>query len=160
MMDKYQVRDGSRLLTFDGELLGRISSQRPNVPRWTEMSIYKTVGGSYVLEKVGRSIVTHMPGCSEVFSDLPRFQDAHPGDDPDDYEFHSCVPTEYDFPSLLVEEDRYWAIISEDTDKIVDALYRRRDNSRHLPRISIELLEKVSANHPPFGNDWKVEHIA
>lgn len=160
-MTEYQVRDGSRLLTFEGQRLGHISSRRPGIARWTEMTVYKTVGGSYVLEKVGRSILTHSPGCSAILSELPRFQDAHPGDDPDeDYEYHDCVPDVYDFPSLLAEEDRYWAIISDDPAKIVDALYRRREGTRHLPRISIELLEEISANHPEFGTDWKTEHIA
>lgn len=156
----YQVRDGSRLLTFEGELLGSISSRRDD-PRWTEMAVYRTVGGSYVLEKVGRSVLTHMPGCPEIIGNIPRFQAAHPGDDPDDgYVYHHCVPDIYDFTQLLVEEDRYWAVIAKDPANIVDALYRRRQGTRHLPRIGIELLEQVSEADPQFGAQWRVEHIA
>jgi hypothetical protein len=125
------------------------------------MSVYLTVGGSYVVEKVGRSIVTHMPGCPEIIGKLPRFQAAHPGDDPDEgYEYHDCVPTEYDFTVLLAEEDRYWAIVANNPTKIVDALYRHRDGTRHLPAISRTLLDQVVDNHPDFGTSWKTERIA
>jgi hypothetical protein len=156
-MRSYQVRDGSRLISFDGDLLGHISSARPGTPRWTEMSIYRTKGNSYVLEKVGRSVVTHMEGCVGIIG----FQAAHPGDDPDiGYTYHDCVPDEYDFTKLLVEEDRFWAIIAEDPERIVEALYRRREGVRHLPRISLDLLGRVSDIDPSFGSSWRVEHIA
>ena len=56
----YEVRDGSRLITFDGVLLGAVSSKRPSSPRWSEYHLYRTEGGVYVLEKVGRSTVVHM----------------------------------------------------------------------------------------------------
>lgn len=160
MPDKHQVRDGPRLITFEGEILGSVSSRRDNAARWTEMSIFKTIGGQYVLEKVGRSVRTHVRGCSEILSELPRFQDEHPGDDPDvGYEFHTCVPTEYDFTQLLVEEDRYWATITSDPEKIVDALYRKKPGSRHLPRVSLDLLEAAEVNDQAIGASWRVEQI-
>lgn len=142
-------------------MLGTISSRRDE-PRWTEMSIYRTAGGSYVLEKVGRSVVTHMPGCREILGRIPRFQTAHPGADPDvGFSYHDCVPEEYDFTELLVEEDRYWAVDSKNAEAIVDALYRRRQGTRHMPRIGIDLLEQVSHLDPAFDEaQWRVEHIA
>jgi hypothetical protein len=161
MSDTYQVRDGSRLITFDGVLLGYISSQRASNPRWTEMTIYKTAGGSYVLEKVGKSLVTHMPGCKEIKGRYPRFQEAHPGDDPDDgYVYCACVPSTYDFTRLLAEEDRYWAMVAQEPARVVDALHRKREGEQHLPRIALQLLEQVSLADPSFGMDWRVERIA
>lgn len=157
----HQVRDGSRLITFDGEKLGFSSSERDGVPRWTEMTVYLTDGGSYVLEKVGRSLVCHMPGCNEI-DQLPRFQEQHPGDDPDNgYVFHEeCVPETYDFTRLLIEENRYWALVTKEPKEILEALERRRDGIRTLPRIGMELLEQVSGTHPDFGDFWRTEHIA
>jgi hypothetical protein len=161
MGDTYQVRDGPRLITFDGVLLGFVSSQRTGNPRWTEMSIYKTTGGTYVLEKVGRSTVTHMPGCPDIVGKIPRFQEVHAGDDPDvGYQYHTCVPQEYDFTRLLAEEDRYWAMVAEEPARVTEALYRRREGERHLPRISLDLLEVVSRSDPSFGMDWRVERIS
>lgn len=162
MTTPHQVRDGSRLLTFEGDLLGCVSSRRDGAPRWTEMSIYKTHGtGSYVLEKVGLSVVTHVEGCPGIIDPpLPRFQEEHPGADPDDgFEYDDCVPEEYDFTKLLVERTRYWSTISDQPDKIVDALYRLRDGVRTMPRISLALLEDVSKADPSFGEGWRVEVI-
>lgn len=160
-MAAHVVNNGSLRISFEGELLGKISSRKPHSTRWTEMSVYHTVGGKYVLEKVGRSIVTHVPGCTEIIGDIPRFQAAHPGDDPDvGYEYHSCVGDEYDFTTLLVEEDRYWSTIADHPSSIVDALYRRKNGSRHLPRISLDLLELISSADPSFGSSWRIEHIA
>ena len=156
----HQVRDGSRLLTFEGECLASISSRNAS-PRWTELTVYRTAGGFYVLEKIGRSVVTHMPGCPSILGKIPRFQSAHPGDDPDvGYEYHDCVPDEYDFTVLLVEADRYWATISEDPSHIVDALHRKREGSRHLTRLALDLLDRVALADPGFGTDWRVQHIA
>jgi hypothetical protein len=161
MTDTYQVRDGSRLITFTGQRLGFISSQRDGNPRWTEMSVYKTDGGTYVLEKVGKSLVMHWPGCPDIKGEIPRFQEAHPGDDPDDgYTFHDCVPEEYDFTKLLVEEDRYWSMVADMPERVVEALYRRREGSTHLPRIAMDLLEQVSTSDPAFGLGWRVAQIS
>ncbi len=161
MPEQHQVRDGPRLIQFNGSMLGSVTSRRGDAPRWTELRLYKTESSTYVLEKVGRSIVMHMPGCSEILGQIPRFQDAHPGDDPDvGYEYHACVPEEYDFTALLVEEDRYWAVITEDPQMVVEALYRRKGSARHLTRSALDLLAQVGSRDPVLEQAWRVEHIS
>jgi len=160
-LTQYQVQDGSRVLTFDGVLLGSASSKRSGSPRWSELRLYKTTGGSYVLEKIGRSTVLHEPGCSSIIGVIPRFEDEHPGDDPDDgYWYDDCVPEMYDLTKLLVEKDRHWALIADDPAQVVDALYRRKDGARHLPRLSIELLEKVMKEDEAIAGSYMVERIS
>ncbi len=160
-----QVRDGNRLLTFDGELLASISSRESvSKDRWTDMSVYRTTGGSYILEKVGRSVRLHMPGCSEIINDLPLFQQEHPGEDPEEgYSWcEACSPPigeEYDFPSLLVESNRYWATISTDPEVIIDALWRKREGYRRLPRISVQLLTDLCLVEPAFET-WRTERVS
>lgn len=159
-----QVRDGNRLLTFDGKLLAAISSREPGKDRWTEMSVFQTTGGSYILEKVGASIRLHMPGCSEIIKDLPLFQQEHPGEDPE-VGFSWCelcsppIGEEYDFPSLLVEENRYWATVSDDPKVIIDALYRKREGYTRLPRISVKLLEDLEQVDPAY-KIWRTEKVS
>jgi len=152
----FQARDRTRLLTFDGVKLASVSSRTgDDQDRWTEMSLYLTDGGQYILEKVGRSVITHVPGCPEIIGEIPRFQDAHPGDDPDiGYTFHGCVPETYDFTELLSEEDRFWAAISTDPREIVDALYRRQREARFLPRISVLLIEEAIKHDEALGASW------
>lgn len=156
----YQVRDGRRLIEFTGRMLGEVSSRRGDAPRWTELRLYRTDGDTYILEKIGRSIVMHMPGCPDIIGDIPRFQDAHPGKDPDNgFEFHVCVPEEYDFTVLLVEEDRYWATITSDPENVVEALYRRKGSARHLTRAALDLLEQIGDSDPELEAVWRVERV-
>ena len=158
--DMKQVRDGSRLISFRGKLTAEVSSERPGASRWQELRLFRTDGGSYVLEKVGRSVLTHMPGCPRIIGKLPRFQEAYPGGDPEDgFWYDDCVPETYDFPQLLVEEDRFWAIIAEEPDQIVEALYRKKQGSRQLPRISLDLLEQAAKEDPAIGDAYLVEKI-
>jgi hypothetical protein len=159
-----QVRDGHRLLTFDGQLLAAVSSRDGEKDRWTEMRVYQTNGGSYILEKVGRSVRLHMPGCDDILKDLPLFQQAHPGEDPD-YGYSWCekcsppIGEEYDFTTLLVEEDRYWATLSTDPEVIIDALWRKREGYRRLPHISVQLLTALSRVDPAFDS-WRTEKVS
>lgn len=161
-----QVRDGNRLLTFDGRLLASISSREsPDKDRWTQMSVYLTQGGSYILEKVGRSVRLHIPGCGDALKDLPLFQQEHPGDDPEDGYYSWCnlcspsIGEEYDFTTLLVERDRFWATISTDPDVIIDALWRKREGYKRLPRISVQLLTDLCLVDPKFES-WRTEKVS
>lgn len=159
-INTYSVRDGTRLLTFDGVLVAHISSRRPTSPRWTEMSLYRTQGGTYVYEKIGRSRVVHMPGCPRIVQPLPRFQESRPGDDPDEgYEFCNCVPAEYDFTQLLAEEDRHSIVMSEDATAIVDAFYVKRHGRRELPQMAASLLEQAVANDSEIARNIMTEEF-
>lgn len=54
---EFTVHDRDRELTFTGVLLGRSSSQAPGKRRWSEVTIYRTEAGKYVVEGVGRTNV-------------------------------------------------------------------------------------------------------
>lgn len=152
MTDTHTVVDGAKLLTFEGELLAHISSRRPHSPRWTEMSMYRTRGGTYVYEKIGRSRVVHMPGCSKIVQPLPRFQEARAGEDPDEgYDFCGCVPEEYDFTQLLAEEDRHATVLADDPASLVESLYERRNGTRRIPQMAASLLAEAMAKDPELG---------
>jgi hypothetical protein len=62
----YQVKDGSRTLQFNGSLLGKSSSWRRGSTRWIEFELYQTENGSYVLSRVGVSLIYHGAACSLV----------------------------------------------------------------------------------------------
>jgi hypothetical protein len=51
-------RTGALDLEFEGTVLTDLSSQEDNIPRWTEIRIYKTSRGSYVTEMVGATTVS------------------------------------------------------------------------------------------------------
>lgn len=56
---QYQVRDGERVIEFDGDVLATATSKARGKSRWIELTLYKTVAGTYVLHGTGRSIVSN-----------------------------------------------------------------------------------------------------
>lgn len=58
-MEEYRlIRDGARSLKFRGAVLGEASSHDhsgPNQNRWTEVAIYRTICGNYVVKILGRT---------------------------------------------------------------------------------------------------------
>lgn len=57
-MTPHEVRDGDRVLEFDGHVVAQSSSRTDGRPRWIEFTLYETSGGKYVLHRVGRTVVT------------------------------------------------------------------------------------------------------
>lgn len=49
------ARGGEPQLAFDGTQLARVSSVAPGKQRWTELTLYETNAGSYVVQTVARS---------------------------------------------------------------------------------------------------------
>ena len=59
-----EINDGSRTLQFSGALLGKSSSKRSDSTRWIEFELYRTDNGSYILSRVGVSIMYHTAACT------------------------------------------------------------------------------------------------
>ena len=57
------TNDGQRDVQFNGEHIGRASSERVAVDRWTEINIYRTVQGSKIVQ---------VRGCSRVEGETNR----------------------------------------------------------------------------------------
>ena len=55
----FEVKDSARTLQFSGKLLSESSSWRRDSTRWIEFALYKTDNGSYVLSRIGVSIIYH-----------------------------------------------------------------------------------------------------
>lgn len=64
MSDHFIVQDRLREIEFSGRELGRATTEKDDSLRWTEIVIYKTSGGKYIIERLGRSLIYHVPGES------------------------------------------------------------------------------------------------
>ena len=64
-----------------------------------------------------------------------------------------------DITSLLVEANRYWAIIAEDPAQIVDSLYRRKNGARSMPRMSLDLLDEAGRADPAILDSFRAEFV-
>jgi hypothetical protein len=154
----YEVRDGARTLQFEGELLGASSSRRRDSIRWIEFKLYKTENGSYILSRIGVSLVFHSGACELVskyglhdalVSSLDR------GAVPCDI----CAPT-MEAQLVFPEKYRYWAQVSEEPQAVIDALYKHDiGGSRYLTWVARRVLEESADNDPDIDNVYRVEHI-
>jgi len=152
------VRDGSRTLQFNGTLLGSASSQRHDSTRWIEFELYRTENGSYVLSRIGVSVVYHGAACHLV----KRYSLV---DTPVDSSHHGLVPCELCKPSLSAgiifpEKNRYWAQVSDDANAVLEALYQYdASGARYLTNVAQRLLEAASSADKHIESVYKVELI-
>lgn len=69
-METHEARDHDRVMRFTGTLLGEGTSREPGKPRWTEVRVWRTEAGSYVVEVVGRStLVGEVDRCRAQVSE-------------------------------------------------------------------------------------------
>lgn len=153
-----EVKDGSRTLKFNGRLLGKSSSWRRGSQRWIEFELYKTENGSYVLSRVGVSVIYHAAACplvkryglQEVSVDELR-EDVTPCDE--------CRPS---FAAEIVfpEKHRYWAQVSDDPNAVLEALYKYDNGgAKYLTHVAQRLLEEASNLDKGIEAVYKIEMI-
>ena len=58
-MDTIRVQDKYDMVEFRGVQLADVSTETPSSVRWTEISIYRTEAGRYIIHRVGRSVLYH-----------------------------------------------------------------------------------------------------
>lgn len=94
----FHVRNQLEVIEFDGNMISGATTERANDPRWTEINIYKTTGGSYVIHRIGRSVVYHVRGseCNYgIATNVTKLpEDAEP-----------CATCQPGFPDELDAED-------------------------------------------------------
>lgn len=80
----YEVESADRVIKFRGELIADVVSQPANLPRWTEMELFRLTDGTgrYVVHIIGCSVLYHThnsdcnAGIGTRLADLP--EDAEP----------------------------------------------------------------------------------
>ena len=143
-MEEWFARDGVRVLRFSGERVGHASSARHGAQRWSELTLYRTAGGEYILQKTGRSTVAHRPECELVNHRMPSWLEAK-----EEGKVHRtpcvlCTPVCGDKmdPHTRFEPQRYTVVRSPDLDGIIGYLSDGRTLSA-LPRVVTRLLEQA-----------------
>lgn len=152
------VKDGARTLQFNGELLGKSSSWRRGSTRWIEFELYRTESGSYVLSRIGVSLVYHGAACPLVkryglqeisFDSLVK----------DSLPCEQCQPSS-EADLVFPEKHRYWAQVSEEPDAVLDALYKYDDGgARYLTNVAQRLLETASEKDSKIESIYRIEVI-
>lgn len=154
----FEVKDSSRTLQFNGRLLSESSSWRRGSTRWIEFELYKTENGSYILSRVGVSVIFHGAACplvkryglNEVHAKELK-EEALPCED--------CNPSR-SAVMVFPEKYRYWAQVSEDPNAVLEALYKYDNGgARYLTKVAERLLQDAAEVDKGIESIYKVELI-
>jgi hypothetical protein len=154
----FEVKDGARTLQFNGKLLGKSTSWRRGSIRWIEFELYRTESGSYILSRIGVSLIFHGAACSLVrrygLQDT-NISNLRKGAIPCD----ECRPTD-SLDLVFPEKNRYWAQVSEEASAVLDALYKFDEGgARYLTNVAQRLLEEASDNDSGIDSIYRIEVI-
>lgn len=157
----HAVRDGTRTLQFDGTLLAQSTSEKTDSTRWVEFSLYKTLSGSYILERIGRSMLFHTKTCSVAARNSlkPLPYTALPEDA---LACELCIPDEDRLTDdeVYPERPRFFAQVSDSPHAVVEALMKYDGNgTRYLTRVAERLLEQAAQVDDEVRDAFLVEKI-
>lgn len=153
---RYKVNDQYQVLEFEGVKIGEASTEVEDQPRWTEITIYRTVGGSYIVHRVGVSLVYHRSGPQSCSSGVGKSVRELLADNDRDYEpCDKCQPGDLDDldrgSRVRVETDRHSAE-AVGIDKLVGALTLRRQNgSEYVSNVAQNALTEAIHNDPELA---------
>lgn len=153
-----EVKDGDRTLQFNGTLLAKSSSKRRGSTRWIEFELYRTESGSYILSRIGVSLVFHGAACTLVKryglqekSNSVLEAGAIPCEE--------CQPDDM-LDLVFPEKYRHWAQISEKADAVLEALYKYDDNgARYLTGVAQRLLQDAAKVDSKVADVYNYEII-
>ena len=153
----HRVRDVNRTLEFEGELLSHSSSWRPGAQRWVEFFLYKTTSGTYVLSRVGLSLLYHRTECSVAKRNKLKLSDGA-GLDADAQGCDICQPDPVG--TVCAEEPRYWAQVCSDASGVVESCWKYDEHGAHYyTLVARRLLEEASKKDETIGSAYYIEHI-
>jgi hypothetical protein len=154
----YEVKDGARTLQFNGSILGKSTSWRRGSTRWIEFELYRTESGSYILSRVGVSLVYHGAACRLVHTyKLQEISYTKLVNDSIPCEL--CSPDE-SASLVFPEKHRYWAQVSEEPEAVLEALYKYDDGgARYLTNVAQRLLETAAEKDSAIDSIYKIEVI-
>jgi hypothetical protein len=123
MLD-YDLPSGDHRVRFTGTILAQKSSKQGRDDlRWTEIEIYRTAAGNYIVHKVGRSVVVHKPDRDCTSGEPYNYRTFDAG-------VHACPRCVPDLsqvvplaPRLFRETDRHTVHVSETARGAVESCY-------------------------------------
>lgn len=154
----YSVKDGDRTLQFNGTALARSSSERKGAYRWIEFELYQTESGSYVLSRVGVSLIYHGAACSLVLR--YGLKEASTSElRPEATPCEECRPDK-SIDLVFPEKYRHWAQVSDRPEAVVEALHKYDDNgARYLTGVAQRLLKDASRVDSEIARVYNVEIV-
>jgi len=178
MVEQHEVRDGSRIIRFQGTLLATASSERPVSPRFVELTLFALPSPppAYVLSRVQYSRVFHVQTCEQALRNhLPLGVDS-PARGLDLTSLSPCVycnpgpylPTDPDFKTThRFEVPRHFGAIIDTPAHLLSALAHpsTRPSRAHtltpsannqLPWLSRQLVDAAAPRDPALQAAYNI----
>lgn len=134
---------------FDGVLLAKSSSRKPSGQRWVEFMLYRSDGGTYVLARVGHSLLFHRPDCVVVQRNDLRIGAVGAGGVPCEL----CRP-QADDGVVCPETPRHWAAMFEEPSALVHSLERDGESGRYVTNVAARLMEQAVIEDKALADAW------
>jgi hypothetical protein len=161
-MTEFTARNGAERYVFDGVRLASVSTDDGSLLRWTEITIYRTEAGKYVVEKIGRSVVYHsMDGCDfGIKTDREELiEEAQP--------CPICKPPWRPTGPVRMETDRYHTVLTENAPALIDACRMTDNDSRSdsygtvfLPNVARKALTQAAEHDEGIQDAFLTQRIA
>jgi len=150
----FAVPAGSgQVYRFSGDMLATSDSSRPGAHRWISFALYRSSGGSYVLSRIGHSLLFHKPDCEVTSRNGLEIGAAEPGG----------VACELCLPSLsepvCPERPRFWAAILKDAPAVLKALQRDNGETKYVTKVAARLIEKAAVLDRTLAEAWTVQTV-
>lgn len=159
-MEHYELKNGEQTVKFTGERLAHRSSRRDdNDLRWTEVAIYRTTGGNYVVQKVGRSRVYHRGGQPCTSGDKIPFTETFVSSEL--APCPRCKPDRYTtINGFTRETDRHTVHVSETPQGAVEVCYSTDDNGvLYLTRQARDALGEAASRDAALRAAFLVQRV-
>lgn len=158
-MQRFELKDSGQTLSFTGQVLAMASS-KDNEPRWSDYTLYKTIGGNYIVERTGRSIAFHQHSCYIV--DRNKLSAVDPEFIPLSFvPCEKCKPSRIDPEGLFPERDRTKLLRCENAEGAVRSLEMkdRVSGNLYLTNVAKRLLDEAATHDPELYRAYKVIEI-
>lgn len=157
----HRVPDQHQTLEFDGRRIGFASTETEDTTRWTEIEVFVTRSGKYVVHRVGVSLTYHAAGAPCASGSLMSVEEMLRDTAPDDIDAEH-VPCEKCKPapaSMLPptdnvrrETDRHSADAVANPPELIKALSLRRPNgSSYLSAVARDALSDAARHDTAIG---------
>jgi hypothetical protein len=133
---KFTVKDHDRTFVFNGVCLGRATSQTETKKRWTEMAIYRTDAGTYIISGIGQ---TRVKAGDKVWDEDEKREVTAPAD----------------------ETPRAWAHVCESAEGAIQRLYLYDgDDVRYMTRVARTALLEAIELDDMLKSAFLIEEVA
>ena len=158
MSTQYTVWNQLKPIEFKGTLLGSSSTRKRDSYRWTEIHIYRTDGGAYIIERLGKSVIYHAAaGKCDVSKGLritgsQILDSSEPCDRCD-----PAIPEDDDFnpeDPFVHEQTMSSAQVVKEAGGVHDALvmYDSKRKISRMSHVATDALQKAAGQDPDLLN--------